>query len=99
MRAERLLHVAPGREYALGPHAVHFVHDAVENAHADIGHAELVGVRKAERDADIHCGLIFENLVVFPADVAGGLLDALQYAVELIGHGVSCLSFGRLGLF
>ena len=42
------LHVPPGRKDSLAPHAVHVVHDAIENAHADVGHADFIGVREAE---------------------------------------------------
>ena len=52
--AHLLLHVAPGSENALAPNAVHVIHNAVENPHTKVRHADLIGVRKAEGHAGIH---------------------------------------------
>ena len=52
------VHIKPGSKHALAPHAVHVVHDAVQDPHAQVGHADLVGVREAEREADIHLGFV-----------------------------------------
>ena len=90
MLAHRLLHIAPGREHALTPHAGQFVHHVVEDAHSDVGHPDLVGVGEAERHAQIDRALVLDDLVIFPADVARGLLYALQNAVQLVSHAV-CL--------
>ena len=51
--AHLLLHVAPGSENALAPNAVHVIHNAVENPHTKVRHADLIGVRKAEGHAGI----------------------------------------------
>ncbi len=48
------LHVPPGSKHPLAPHAVQVVHDAVEDAHAQIGHTDLVGIREAEGDAGVY---------------------------------------------
>ena len=74
--AHLLLHVAPGGEHPLAPHAVHLVHDAIENAHAQVGHADFVGVGEAEGDAGVHIFFIFDDRVILAAYVAGGLLHA-----------------------
>ena len=74
--AHFLLHVAPGGKHPLAPHAVHGVHDAIENAHAQVGHADLVGVGEAEGDAGVHVLFILDNRVILAAHVAGGLLHA-----------------------
>ena len=73
--AHFLLHVPPGGEHPLTPYPFHLIHHTVENAHAQIGHTDLIGVRKAERIAHIHGAPVLHHRVVFPAGIAGGLLD------------------------
>ena len=79
--AHRLLHIAPRSEHALTPDARHLVHNAVEDAHSNIGHADLIGIREAERDPDVHVRLFLDDLIVFAADIARGLLHPRQDAV------------------
>ena len=78
--AHLLLHVAPRGKHPLTPDAVHPVHDAVQDAHTQIGHTDLVGVREAEGDAGIHLRLVLQHGVIFAAHVACGLLHAGQDA-------------------
>ena len=85
--SQLLLHVAPRGEHTLAPDAGQVVHDAVENAHAQIGHADLVGVGEAEGDAGVHLVFVFQNGVVFSAHIAGGLLYAGQDAFQSFVHG------------
>ena len=80
------LHIAPGGEDPLAPDAVHLIHDAVENPHADIGHADFIGVREAEGHAQVHLGLVLDDLSVFAAHVPRRLLDRGQNAMQLIHH-------------
>ena len=87
--AHLLLHVAPGGEHALTPDAVHLVHDAVQDPHAQIGHADLVGVGEAEGDAGVHLRLVLQHGVIFAAHVAGGLLHPRQDAFQSLIHGHS----------
>ena len=87
--AQLLLHVAPRGKHPLAPDAVHPVHDAVQDAHAQIGHADLVGVRKAEGDAGIHLRLVLQHGVIFAAYIACGLLHAGQDAFQSFIHGHS----------
>ena len=85
--AHLLLHVAPGGEHPLAPHALHVVHHAVEDPHAQVGHADLIGVREAEGNAGIHLGRVLLHGVVFPAHVAGRLLHPGQDALQSFIHG------------
>ena len=85
--AHLLLHVAPGGKHPLAPHALHVVHNAIENAHAQVGHADLIGVREAEGNAGIHLGRVLLHGVVFPAHVAGRLLHPGQDALQSFIHG------------
>ena len=87
--AQLLLHIAPGGEHALTPHAVHLVHHAVENTHTQVGHTDLVGVREAEGNTGVHRRLILQNGVIFAAHVAGGLLHPGQDAFQSFIHVVS----------
>ena len=84
--AQLLLHVAPGGKHALAPHAVHLVHDAVEDAHTQIGHTDLVGIGETEGDAGVDLGLVLQNGVIFAAHVAGGLLHPGQDAFQSFVH-------------
>ena len=80
--AHLLFHVAPGGKYPLTPNVGLMVHDAVENAHAQIGHTDFVGVREAERHPDVHLGLVLDDLIVFTAHIAGRLLHRWQNAFQ-----------------
>ena len=84
--AHLLLHVAPWGEAALAPHAGHVVHHAVENAHAEVGHADLVGIGKTERNAGIDPCLVLHHGVIFTADIARRFLHARQNAFKLFIH-------------
>ena len=74
-------HVAPGGKDPLAPDPFHFVHHAVENPHAQVGHAKLVCVGKAKGNPHVHLLQGLDHLVVFPAGVAGWLLDGGQDAL------------------
>ena len=73
--SQLLLHVAPRGEHTLAPDAGQVVHDAVENAHTQIGHADLVGVGEAEGNADIYLFFVFHYRVDLIADITGGLFN------------------------
>ena len=72
--AHLLLHIAPGGEHPLAPHPLHLIHQPVENPHAQIGHADLIGIRKTECVAHIHGAAVLDHRVVLPAGISGGLL-------------------------
>ena len=84
--AHLLLHIAPGCVAALAPYALHIVHHAVEDAHAEIRHTDLIGIGKAEGDACVDLALILHDGVEFPADIACRLLHAWQDAFESFIH-------------
>lgn len=62
----RRLHIPPGGENAFAPDTRHLVHHAIENPHAQVGHAQFIGIRKAERHPDIHLILLFDDLMYSP---------------------------------
>ena len=78
--AQLLLHVRPGGEHPLAPHAGHLVEDSVEDAEAQVGHTDLVGVWEAEGEAGIHLALVLHDRVIFPAGIPRGLLHPGQDA-------------------
>ena len=76
-----LLHVGPGCEDPFAPYAWHPVEDPVEDAEAQVGHADLIGVREAEGESGVHLALVLHDRVVFPAGVPCGLLHPGQDAL------------------
>ena len=74
-------HVAPGGKDPLAPDPFRLVHGAIEDAQSQVGHSNFVSVRKAHGKAHIYRCLILDDLVVFPAGVAGWLLDGGQDAL------------------
>ena len=81
-----LVHVAPRRVNALTPDIVEAVHGVIQDAHAEVRHAYLIGVRKAEREPDVDLRLVLDYLIIFAAGVARGLLHARQYAFKSFVH-------------
>ena len=72
--AQLLFHVPPGGEAALTPDVLPLIHHSVENAAAQVGHTDLIGVGKTEGKADAHLALVFDNGVVLSAGIPGRLL-------------------------
>ena len=97
--AHLLLHVAPRGKDTLAPHAVHLIHDAIEDPHAQIGHADLVGIRKAEGDPGVHRPLIFDHRVILAAHIAGRLLHTGQDPFQLFIHSRSPVVYQNIFLF
>ena len=58
----------------------------IQNAHAQVGHADLIGIGKAEGQTDVHLLLVLDDLVIFPAGISGGLLHFRQYAFKSFIH-------------
>ena len=72
------LHIAPRGKDTLAPDPVHLVHHPVEDAHAQVRHADLIGVWKAEGEPTIHGAFVFLDGVVFPAHITARLLYPRQ---------------------
>ena len=69
--AHFLLHVPPGGIAALAPEAVHLVHQAVQDPAAQVGHTDLIGVRKAQGISGVHRPPILYNGVIFSPPCSG----------------------------
>ena len=80
------LHVAPGRKHPLAPHALHLVHNAVQNPHSHIGHTDFIGIREAERHPDIHFLAVFLNFSPLAAGVTRRFLHRREDSFDLFGH-------------
>ena len=78
MLTHGFFHVPPGGKDPLAPHAVHFIHDAVKDPHAHIGHTNLIGIREAERNPNPYILRILPDFIVFSAGVSGRLLYPRQ---------------------
>ena len=94
MGAHGLLHVPPGGEDPLAPHALHPVHHTIEDAHTHVGHTDLIGVREGKGHPHPNLGRILLHLAPFPAGVPGGLLNGQQEPFFQLRHTVyTSLSF------
>ena len=84
--AHLFLHIYPRAEYALTPDIGVGVQRAVQKAHAEIGHADLVGVGKGEGEARLDLGFVFEYGTVLTARVAPGLFNGFENGADLFVH-------------
>ena len=80
------LHVVPWGEHPLAPNVLHGVDRIVKDAHAEIGHADLVNVGKAQRHTQRDMLFVLDDLVIFPAGVARRLLYPRQDAFQSCVH-------------
>ncbi len=83
-----LIHVPPGGVDPLAPQEGQAVHGVIQDAHAQVGHADLVGIREAEGQAQLNLLLVLDDLVILAAGVAGGLLHPRQDPFQSFIHGV-----------
>ena len=81
-----LFHIPPGGEHPLAPAPGQVVHHAVEDAHAQIGHADFIGIRETEGVAHLHLPPVLDHRVVFSARVPGRLLHPGQDAFQTTIH-------------
>ena len=86
-----LFHVPPGGKDSLTPDPLHPVHDSVENPHANVGHADLVGIREAEGHPYPDIRQILLDFAPLAAGIAGGLLHRSQNALLQIRHKTTSL--------
>ena len=72
------LHIGPWRIGALTKDLRLGVERAVQNAYAEIGHTDLIGIREAKSDAAKHFFFVFQRLPEFSAGVSARLLHQAQ---------------------
>ena len=85
--AQLRLHVLPWGIGAFGEDIGDLVEDVVEDTDAHVGHADVVGVRVSEGEADGHVVPGFGDAVPFAAGIASGLGDAREQLFRCGGHG------------
>ena len=94
--AHCLLHITPGCEDTFTPDTVHLVHHTVQDAHAKVGHTNLVGVGEAECHTDTHVRKIFFDLIKFTAGIACRFLHSRQDSLYQFSHSFSSLGKSQL---
>ena len=80
------LHIAPGGKNALAPAPGQIVHHPVQNAHAQVGHTDLIGIREAEGIAHLNGLPVLHYRIIFAARVAGGFLHPWEDAFQASIH-------------
>ena len=81
-----LIHISPRGINALAPDVGQLVHGRIQDAHAEVGHTYLVGIRKTECYSYINVSLILYYLIVFAAGIARRLLHLGKYAFKSFIH-------------
>ena len=79
-----LLHIHPGGIGALAPDVVVEVEAMVEDADAQVGHTDLVGIGEGEGEPRLDGGLILDDLAVLTARVTAGAGDGGQKHTLLV---------------
>src|SRR5262249_4596067 len=77
-RAELLLHVDPRHIAALAECARIVVQDLVEDLEPEMAHADVVDVGECGTHARVRCVPVLVHGAVFPAEVTGGFLHAVN---------------------
>ena len=80
-------HVGEGGKAAVAEVRGVVVDQFVEQAHGEVGHADFIGVRKAEREAGLGRVPILLARVVLAREVLGGLFDAVEQVLDVNKHG------------
>ena len=80
-------HIRPRRKHALAPGIRALVRDGVEDLDPEMAHTDLIGIREAERIADIHRVLVLHHLIQLTAGIARGLLHGRQKLFNSFIHG------------
>ena len=96
------LHVSPGCEYPLTPDAFLLIQQPIQDAHAQVGHADLISIRKAERHPCVHAPAVLDLRIIFPSRIPRGLLypgeDHLHCPVHACPPAPHCLSMNYFTL-
>ncbi len=77
-------HVGPGQVSAFGEYVRLLVEDVIENGQAQVGHAQIVDIRKGQGHACGDYGPLFHDLIQLTAGVAAGLLHRGQNVPQTV---------------
>ena len=80
-----LFHVHPGHKGSLAPPVFVAVEQLVQDFFAQKGHADLIGIREAERHAHINVCFIFIGAARFTAGITARLLNQTERFFQLRG--------------
>ena len=81
-RAHERGHVHPRRKHALAPSVLARVDGMIEDLHAQMRHADLIGIREKKRIAHIDRFRVFHDAPELAAHVTHRLFNALQKRVD-----------------
>ena len=80
--AHHRFHIQPGREYTFSQHVRLEIDLVVEIHNAQVGHAQVIDVGEGKGDFDIGVMPIFDDAVVFPADITAGFFHLQEEAIQ-----------------
>ena len=86
-------HIRPRGKHALAPHIGNGIIQSVEDLHAEVGHADLIHIGEAEREADIDLVFLFDHAVGFAADVAPRLFHFQQEFFDICSNQINASFF------
>ena len=81
-----VVHVSPGGKHPLTPDIRKAVHGVVEDAHAEVRHADFVSVGETEGHTQFDLLLVLDDLIILAARVARRLLNFGQNAFQSFIH-------------
>ena len=81
-----LFHVHPGHERSFTPDILSGIEDLIEDLHAQKGHSDLIGVRKAECETKIYFVFVLIDAARFSAGITPGLLNGGKCRTQFLCH-------------
>ena len=97
------LHIPPGGKDPLTPDALLLIHQSIQDAYTQVGHADLIRIRKAECYPCVYTPAVLDHRVVFPSRIPCGLLypgeNHLHCPVHASPPAPHCLSMNYFTLW
>ena len=88
------LHIRPGSIGALAPDVLMGIQTMIEDAHAEIGHTDLIGIGESKGKARLDGGLVLDNLTEFSAGITSGTGNrAEEHSFLVLVHDNSFISW------
>ena len=75
------MQIRPRGIHALAPHIVSLVKHIIENLDAQMGHADLIYIRKAHGKTNRYLVFVFTDAVQLVSNVARRLINLHQYLI------------------
>ena len=83
MLPHKRLEIRPRRKDPFAPEIFPAVDEAVQDFHAKVGHADLIGIRKAKGKPHVHVLNFLDNAAHFSPDILRRLLHLQQKRFDL----------------